>query len=278
MYACKLSIIKYIADPIKDEPINIGVILHCPSLMSIECKFTERQKISKIKTLYPDINIKFLENLITDFELMYNSERHGCFNNLNKQLANPNFLNSLAQKHSNQLRITPAKGVLVNDFNVDMIVMFNQYVGIEEKQVNRKPVLDKTIKKTLKKEFLDRKILEKTIFTDAIIQGVYGEDISFDFRYLNGRANYIHTISFDVNEKDINDAKIWAMNYKETKQMLNNNVAITTVYCPPQDDLKLVEFDKSLKILRSTTDTIVNFESNKDMVKFYDHIIKNAHN
>jgi hypothetical protein len=190
----------------------------------------------------------------------------------------PSFLNRLSVSYSNQLRFSAPKGILTADMMSDMDYLFSQYVSDEVKKQNRPVIRDITIKTRLKREFKEREILEKTIFSDAEVIGKYGEPIKFDFKYQNGKPNYIHSISFDVEDKDINDAKIWLLNYMEIKEVMNYNVGLTTVYCPPLHEHNKKEFDKALNILRAGDTKLVDYTDQGQLVKLVDHILQTAHN
>ena len=271
---CKTSIVKIVPDPIKDESINVGVILHCPKMNYIDCMIS-REKLKHIKFLYPDVNSKYLENILSDIEIKYSFNNVGI---INLEYSDISILNKKMASHTNQLRFSEPRGVLAENLDEELYNLFSQYVGAEINRKRKTTVSDFMIKSSLKREFKKLDLLDKVIYTDATIIGKYDEQIKFDFRYLNGKSNYIHSLSFDGDSKTIDIAKVWSKNYNDIQQIFSDKVTINTVFCPPSDDLRRDEFSKALRVLKENNPVLVDYTNERELFGFVDRVKYEAHN
>lgn len=116
LYSCQYTVIKFVPDVIKDEPINIGLFLYCVEKNSLICDFS-KEKIGILPILNPGLNTSIVNAVAEDLKSMF--EKEG-FNH-------PKLLEKLSL-HASQLKFTYPKGVLTDNPQLEFQKLFKEYV------------------------------------------------------------------------------------------------------------------------------------------------------
>ena len=114
------AVAKFIPDFVKDEPINIGVIVHEKDADVSHGKFIEN--FDYVKTRNPSANIKALQNIVQHY--------------IGKQkITSPDYMSRLSNdcRYSIQFRVTCSKKADTIDQAVNEL--FEEYITVEPKQL-----------------------------------------------------------------------------------------------------------------------------------------------
>jgi hypothetical protein len=110
---CLFSIVRYVPDPVREEFVNIGIVLQ-----DKERRFAKAVQFtrdwSSAKALDPEADTDMLEAL----ELEWIEEARSSVD----------FLSQLNERCSNSVRITRAQGCIVNDAGSHLNVLMQTYV------------------------------------------------------------------------------------------------------------------------------------------------------
>ncbi|WP_130806532.1 DUF3037 domain-containing protein [Senegalia massiliensis] len=276
------TVIRFIPDIIKNEPINIGLILHSPESKYIRTKFSKK-KLKLLSRYNEDVNLRVVKKLTEDIEMNFNNENILIRDHLFGNFKDNKLLNKLSAAHSNQLRFTTPRGLITTDLELEFKKLFedNIYIYNESNKISR--VEKRTMKRDLKKEFDKTDLIKKKIIKENHKEiGRFGEDIDIDFKYLNGKPNLIQNLSFDLKSIDyMNEAKLWLKNYEELKSKQKRNKEdsnINVIYCPPinyKDKAK--DFSRVVDCLEAGSDNLIDYTDKEQLHYYIDKVIKTAH-
>lgn len=277
LHQCRVSIIKYVPDVVKDESVNVGLMFHCWNEKFLMCKFSS-PKINKIKSLDPTADLDFIQSMIDDLEIQYNIMNRTLDKLIdNSEYANPNFLQKMSKTHSNNLRFSEPKALIAANIESEIDRAFEQYVGVEEKHVKKQPIEARNMKSVLKKEFANRKLLNTVVKKDVTVKGKFDDDIKFDFGYLNGKTNYIQNLSFDTSSiNHVDHAKLWYTNFQQVKS--KENAGIIVVYCPPVTREDSNFFNSAYKYLKEGADKLIDYTHEGQLAHLIQQVSETAHN
>lgn len=139
----KYSVLRYLADPLRDEPINIGLVLHSAAEQRLTFRIHPRRVASRLSgsdkmTLshYTE-QLEAIENELQDWE----SARFEGFG-----VHNPEFLEELADHIGNVIRFETPRGCVTDNPDRLFEDLFNQFVSVGE------PLPDHVTKGILKKQ------------------------------------------------------------------------------------------------------------------------------
>lgn len=244
----RYSIVRFVPDPVRDEPINIGAILQSDGI--IDSLFLA--ELDRVERLDPHADTKLIRDWVSGFKKelskpLSSSIGGSCFDK--------DYLHRLSQRYSRQIQITQPRGTLYVDFGAEMQDLFETFVSIEE-QTSERPEDSRAVRR----RFID------------VIKGLHIENrveidqheirtsrITFvaDF-YVNGGANrVIQALSFN-SRKDhakLARAKEWAYNFRNAvdEQVLERSDHITVLIQPPAEPTE--GFNQALTIIEDTCQT-----------------------
>lgn len=207
--ACRYVVVRFVPDVVRDEPLNMGVILQCPQRHFVEAKFTA--KFTRIAKLYPDIDL----NLIRSFA-KYLAERIEDFTK-GKQLAlgehprkepislaSPEFLDFLFQEYGGAFQFTKPQPTLAEDLQSELSSLFNIFVEVSEErerlELKRAPVTHPRVLKRVRQIFEEAKVIDY-LQPKVRVTGKRWE-YEFDFAYVNSHKGLIQSVAFDLATAD----------------------------------------------------------------------------
>lgn len=126
MAECKYSLVRYVADPLKNEPMNIGVILHAPGDQFLGFDLDLRRVGSKITRSdkealkHYEAQLESIENQETDWDAASFEGFH---------VADPEFLNKLAEYLGSKIVIDQPRGCISPNPNLVLQDLFQRFVG-----------------------------------------------------------------------------------------------------------------------------------------------------
>lgn len=279
LYQAQYTVIKFVPDLIKNEPINIGLILQSTSENYLRTQFSKK-KIERIHKYNEEVDSSIIQLLIADIEGNYNNE---CWVSRGKPYSDfkdSKLLNKLSASHGNQIQFDNPRGLVTESLDNEFNVLFDELVFKATPNVKSRGIEERTMHKRFRDEFKRRGLIENDLIAEDYKQiGKYGEEIKFDFSYLNGKRNLINNISFNSKLKTPMDlAKIWLSNYngiKESNKKQNSDVEIKLVYYIPK--IKEPGYDQILGCLRESSDELIDYDDTEKVEYFINHIEKTAH-
>jgi hypothetical protein len=190
---CEFRLIRYVPDPIRNEFVNIGVLLRTE--LQTELRFT--RDWGRVRCLDPDADTEMLEALELEIE-----------NRLNAQTGSRHIIELLDASLSNGVQITESKGYLAETFPAGLEELMRMYVDPPRKERSRRKSGRAAILATMRTRFeqagvwnLMRKQIPAADYTEA------GDPLRIDCGYRNGFMKFFQAVSL---ETDAVDAKILA--------------------------------------------------------------------
>lgn len=138
--ACEFSLVRYVPDPVKNEFVNIGVVLRGQGAEPrAEVRFT--RDWSRVRCLDPEADTAMLEGLEEELRLRFASEAEGVLGGLEDAL-------------SNTVQISESKGCLAESLPAEMELLMRLYVERRrEKRAARKATGRTAVLATMRMEF-----------------------------------------------------------------------------------------------------------------------------
>lgn len=115
---CRYSIVKYVADHVRDEPVNIGVLVESADNRHHDSEFITG--FSSIRAASEPSS--FLQSVV---EKIRNENARGM----------P--LDEMEARHSRKIRLSPPRSILVDDLRKDTRMLFSRFVSITEPDENQ---------------------------------------------------------------------------------------------------------------------------------------------
>jgi DUF3037 family protein len=147
----KYSLVRFVPNPIRDEPINIGIILHSAAERYFAFHLDLRRAASKFARADKDTMKRYEEQL----ERIENEETdwdHATFENVRVNEAS--FLDKLADYFGNKIRFSTPRGCIAENPDATFDVLVSQFVssgGMVQRRVTKR-----TIIKQVKEAFVGR--------------------------------------------------------------------------------------------------------------------------
>lgn len=197
---CWYSIVRYCADDLAGEIINVGVLLHVIG-DKVETKYLLLEDHSpKIRAVVEsNVDINIYKSFKDSLEYYINKSVENIFGEVGEIcIGTPleeNFLEKLYDYNRNK-KLSLSRPTYSLSSNPDILFnkLFETYIGKKYMMQNHKQV---SVKKYLKGVFEERKLLDKKVAHDFTITPIKDLDkikINIDFGYKNGVWNYMQTI------------------------------------------------------------------------------------
>jgi Protein of unknown function (DUF3037) len=147
----KYAIVRYFAEPIKDEPVNVGLILHSASDPYVGFRLDLRRAASELTRADKDTFKHFEEELepIENDEINWEA---ASFENV--MLSNPDFLNKLEEYIGNKIRFEAPRGCVTQDPDQTLDELFARFISARAAIVPR--ITKRTIVREVKQAFEQR--------------------------------------------------------------------------------------------------------------------------
>jgi hypothetical protein len=194
---CEFLLIRYVPDPVKNEFVNIGVLLRAAGEESGgESLLRFTRSWSRVRCVDPDADVAAFEALEAEIR-----QKLRASSDLKPILA------SLEDTLSNNLQITPAQGCLAENLPAKMDQLMQMLVESRKREAVSRKGGRQAIYGTMRTHFeragvweLMRKRIEVTSYTAR------ADNLRIDCGYRNGRVRMFHAVSLD----DTDAAKVLA--------------------------------------------------------------------
>jgi hypothetical protein len=193
---CEFFLVRYVPDPVKNEFVNIGVLLRASSQGGGETLLRFTRSWSRVRCLDPDADIAALEALEVEIR-----------QKLRESFDLKPVLVSLEDTLSNNLQITPSQGCLVVNLPAKMDQLMQMLVEARKRETVSRKSGRQAIYESMRTHFeqagvweLMRKRIDVATYTSR------ADNLRIDCGYRNGRVRMFHAVSLD----DTDAAKVLA--------------------------------------------------------------------
>lgn len=203
--ACRYVIIKFVPDVVRDEPLNIGVVLQCPDKQWVECRFATT--FARVVKLYPDVDVNLLRSFADDMESRISGFMQGRQLALGEvpadeavPLSSPDFLDFLFMEYGGRFQFTQPQPTLAEDLEAELLSLFSTFVVPQAQpqrpEVRAAPVTHPTVVRRVRRIFQEERVMPY-LHPRVTVPGKHWE-YRFDFAYQNAHRGLIQSVAFDV--------------------------------------------------------------------------------
>jgi len=193
------KIVRYTPNLIRDEWVNIGVLLEESASSRRAIKMIEEEsEFARLRRLHPGVDDSLLRALASEFDA---------------ELRKPSdvisqYFEKLDQTLSNAVQFSPVKAVFAEDFDAELDRLYHDHVAPPPRA--RGGIIESTrgwIKARLNDVFRRRRVprLERNIRVDEFTQP--GDPLRLDYGYRNGVRGYLQAVALG---RDTSQAKVLA--------------------------------------------------------------------
>src|SRR5712692_1563382 len=116
---CAYHVLRYTPNLVRDEWVNIGVLIHDPARNLAGVRLIEElNEFARVRRLHPTADEAVLRALRDDFEKQFAEHRDNL----------PGLIARLNQTLSNVLQLSPQKGVLTTDMDAELDRLYHDHV------------------------------------------------------------------------------------------------------------------------------------------------------
>lgn len=218
----RFRILRYTPNLVRDEWVNVGVLLEEAEGPRRAMRLIEdASEIARVRRLHPGADEGLLRALPSEFDARLGAPESEV----------RVYLEKLDQTLSNVLQLSPQRGLLADDFDMELERLFRDHVAPPPS--SRAGIMESTrawIRSRLNDVFRRHRILgkiERSVRVDEFTQP--GDPLRLDYAYrYNGTRGYIHTLALG---RDPAQAKVLAYTAECIRARAANSVftAITEV-------------------------------------------------
>lgn len=171
---CRYSVVKYVPDHVRDEPVNIGVLVESVDNRHYASEFITRFSTIKAASEPP----LFLRGVV---EKIKNRNARGIS------------LDEMETEYSRKIRLSPPRSISVDDLHKDTRMLFSKFISI--KVTSKKPLIP--IITTIRRHAWN--IIKESKKNPKRRNLIRGKNSSFvfDFSYRDWQPRFLHMFSFD---------------------------------------------------------------------------------
>ena len=222
-------VLRYVPNLIRDEWVNIGVLLEDEGGTRHAMKVIEDDaEIARVRRLYPGADDAFLRALPAEFDARLLESG---------AVAVGKYLEKLDQTLSNAVQFSPQKAVLAEDFDAELDRLYHDHVAPPARA--RGGIVESTrgwIKARLNDVFRRRRVprLTRNIRVEEFTQP--GDPMRLDYGYTNGVRGYLQAVALG---RDTAQAKVLAYTAERIRARVPGAefTAITEIE-PARDNLR----------------------------------------
>lgn len=229
MKACGYSVAKFFPKTVRDEPVNIGIVIHDKSSGVAYGKFVSGFDV--LRERYTNEGIGMPEVVLDGYRGRFKADK--------------DYLEKLHKSSGFTLAFTPSRFVSTDSPESTLESMFNEFVSVEPKHVRASTRTNATLYRRVGEGIKRHGFKGGSVSKGQFIAGRIGKS-RFDYCFKNGYfRDAVQTISFEGSQisaaRAIKDAKALATSTRDVKSE-HPGLAVTAITCPPKDGRMLEEF------------------------------------
>ena len=233
---CTFRILRYVPNLVRDEWMNIGVLLVDPEGRLHARVLQEEAQYARLRRLHPAVDVGVLRALEADLETKAAQPGGG-----------PAVMAALDDTLSNALQLGPQKAVLTANAGAELERLFHDQVEptvyraaeAGEREHNRASIRNRA-----------RQIFERAHVNGRLHYGVKvdeftvaGDPFRLDFGWENGKRGFLHSVALG---RDPGQAKVLAFTAAAIREKIPNAEFAAITEAPPQKGNRRHEFAASL--------------------------------
>jgi Protein of unknown function (DUF3037) len=200
---CGYRILRYTANLVRDEWINIGVLVYDPQSGERRLRLIEeKEEYARVLRLHPNADESLLRALRDNLEERFDAARSSNGHGANGGGGNGSALQELLRKWddtlSNALQLAPQKGVISSDLESELERLYGDHVALPRKPVRvGAPGSRAQMRAYCAQVFRQARIWDRIQKSVRASEFTYpGDPMRIDYSYRrNGTRGFIHTLS-----------------------------------------------------------------------------------
>ena len=230
LHAFTYRILRYTPNLVRDEWVNIGIVIHDPAGKGFRVRLVEElNEFARIRRLHPTADENLLRALRADFEEQIEAHRDDL----------SGYVAQLDQTLSNILQLSPQRGVLAEDLDAEVDRLYRDHVeppryrGAAAEAANTPTGIRTRINQVFRSAgILPR--MERRFSVDAFTYP--GDPLRLDYSYRrNGTRGFVHALAL---ARDPAQAKVLAYTAERVRAKLAKTefAAVTETRPSPDND------------------------------------------
>jgi hypothetical protein len=236
LLTCYFSVMRYVPDVVRDESINVGVVLFEPKAHLLFMR--PLTGLSHVQKFDPNTDREWLKEYLATFQRVcgrVSGKLPAAAGNVGDWTTAGDPLQTLHQQSANVIQFTAPRTVLTENPQAEVESLYVRYV--EPRKAPKKDYLhDPQLRRHIKELFTQHHLLaEGRVQTDYAAE-VRGDVITFPLYYQNGRLNLIEPISFAVENQGEKQDEVRRLIYKKfvlRESPQHKNVHLLVIAHPP---------------------------------------------
>ena len=227
---CIYRVIRYTPNLVRDEFINIGVILISPAERRARVRLIEEPaEFARIRRLHPSADEDVLRTIQRDLEAQFAAHEQGP----------EAFLAKLDETLSNVVQLSPQRAVLTADFDSELDRIFHDHVEAPRYRLRATAESNSRhgIRLRIGEVFRSAGILPRVERSVRVDEFTFrGDPLRLDFAYArNGSRGFVHALALG---RDPSQAKVLAYTAERirAKQAASDFTAVTEVEPQPGNE------------------------------------------
>jgi len=228
-------VLRYTPNLVRDEWINIGILLHDPRANRLQVRLIEEtSEFARLRRLHPNADVNLLRALRGDFEAQIAEHADDA----------RGFTAKLEETLSNILQLSPQKAVLAEDFEAELDRLYRDHVAPPRYRRRAAVEVESTrigIRARANDAFRRARILERMRRFVSVAEFTYpGDPLKLDFAYRrNGTRGFVHALALS---RDPAQAKALAFTAERIRVQHRDAEFATVTETEPRPDNSLHQF------------------------------------
>lgn len=192
MAESKYSVVRFVSDPVRVEPVNIGLVLHSPQERFLAFEFDLRRAASKMARPDKETVRHFSEQL----ELVENHDidwERARFETI--PVADPGFLDKVSDYIGNKIVFEPPRGCDAVDLDDLFVDLFERFVAVTPRHLR---ITKRSVVRDVKEEFRGRGVGEY-IKTRPTVTGEH-RDYTLPLGIRHERRTYVEVLKLGAGQ------------------------------------------------------------------------------
>jgi hypothetical protein len=232
----RYRILRYTPNLVRDEWVNIGVLLEeSPGIgeadnsgrstrkLAIQV-IEEESEMARVRRLHPGADEALLRALPSEFDARLRAADAGAF------------VEKLDSTLSNALQFSPPRGLLAENFDVELARLFREHVAAPPGARGIGQNVRNWMRARMADVFRRRRILGKLEHRVPVEEFTHsGDPLKLDYGYrFNGTRGFLHAIALD---RDISQSKVLAYTAESIRARMPNSIftAVTNAEASPEN-------------------------------------------
>jgi hypothetical protein len=233
--ALAYHILRYVPDLIRDEWVNIGVLVFNPETGERRLRLIEDQdEYNRVRRLHPWADEALLRALRDNLENRLESGIHS-----GAEIPWQNVLDKWQETLSNALQIAPQKGVLADDLDTELDRLYVDHVAVPRRSIRAGlPGGRAAIRSYCAQVFRQARIWDRMKKSVRVAEFTFpGDPSRVDYSYQrNGTRGFVHTLSVTRAPQDAKSLSYNVKHIAEKARYHTEFTAVTDVALSPDND------------------------------------------